>query len=102
MQRKKQPCAASRENRPNAGCDNVEISWVKVRPVYTGPVYCVTSNCHNSVNSKDFLFLFSTSYNLAIAEHFHGKISKLNFLALGWFSRGVAQFNWLNFSSLTG
>ena len=73
--------AASRENRPNAGCDNVEISWVKVRPLCTGPMYCVTSNCHNSVVSQDFLILFSTTCNLAEREDFYGKISKSNFLA---------------------
>ena len=63
----------------NAGCDNVEISWVKVRPVCTGPVYCVTSNCHNSVVSKDFLVLFSTTCNMAEGEHFYGKILKIEF-----------------------
>ena len=54
-------------------------------------MYCVTSNCHNSVISKDFLVLFSTSCNLAKGKHFYGKISKLNFLALGPFSHEVAQ-----------
>ena len=58
-------------------------------------MFCVTSNCHNSVISKDFLVLFSTTCNLAKGEYFYGKISKINFLALGLFSRGVAQLFWV-------
>ena len=41
-------------------------------------MYCVISNCHNSVVSKDFLVLF-TSYNLAKGKHFYGKNQKIEF-----------------------
>ena len=86
--------AAPRENWPNAGCDNVEISWVKVWPLCIGPMYCVTSNCHNSVISKDFLVLFSTTCNLAKRRTFLWKNLKIEFSGVRFvFSWGGSYAN---------